>query len=272
MTLSTEPEAAAEAVVNEIAKRTEAPFIGVLQVVSGNRLQPLATYSRSAGVQPRRSAAAGRTAAAISWPRRAIGPWAEPVPEPEPGEAANPFFSVGMALVAGAPIYAGDTLVGVLNIGGESEYAVPSLGEQAKLMAAAIDYASILTAVAGPALADRRRRSRSVPGSSGTWPPTPSTRSSSRSWRSRRAQVVGFEALTRFNDGTPPDMRFAEAAALGLGDEYELAATRGGPCRGAEAAGGHLPDDERLAGRRAGRRASACAACSPARPGRSSSS
>ena len=65
-------------------------------------------------------------------------------------------FAIGMPLVAGAPIYAGDALVGVLNIGGESDSAVPSLGEQAKLMAAAIDYASILTAVAGPALADRR--------------------------------------------------------------------------------------------------------------------
>ena len=45
MTLSTEPEAAAEAVVNELARRTDAPFIGVLQLVSGSRLQPLASYT-----------------------------------------------------------------------------------------------------------------------------------------------------------------------------------------------------------------------------------
>ena len=45
MTLSTEPEAAAEAVVNELARRTDAPFIGVLQLVSGSRLQPLASYA-----------------------------------------------------------------------------------------------------------------------------------------------------------------------------------------------------------------------------------
>ena len=35
--------------------------------------------------------------------------------------------------------------------------------------------------------------------------------------------VVGYEALTRFADGVPPDVRFAEAARLGLGYELERA-------------------------------------------------
>jgi EAL domain-containing protein (putative c-di-GMP-specific phosphodiesterase class I)/DNA-binding response OmpR family regulator len=35
--------------------------------------------------------------------------------------------------------------------------------------------------------------------------------------------VVGFEALTRFADGTRPDRRFADAAAVGLGQELESA-------------------------------------------------
>jgi EAL domain-containing protein (putative c-di-GMP-specific phosphodiesterase class I) len=38
-----------------------------------------------------------------------------------------------------------------------------------------------------------------------------------------RDVVVGHEALTRFDDGVPPDVRFAEAAALGLDAELELA-------------------------------------------------
>src|SRR5512143_7961 len=120
MTLSTEPEAAAEAVVQEIARRTEAPFIGVLQLVSGNRLQPLASFNRIAGVT-RGGALLQASRSAYLLAKAALGPWAEPVPEPEPGEGAGPFFSAGIALVAGAPIYAGETLVGVLNIGGESE-------------------------------------------------------------------------------------------------------------------------------------------------------
>jgi EAL domain-containing protein (putative c-di-GMP-specific phosphodiesterase class I) len=36
-------------------------------------------------------------------------------------------------------------------------------------------------------------------------------------------KLVGYEALTRFADGTPPDQRFAEAARFGLGLEYEVA-------------------------------------------------
>jgi EAL domain-containing protein (putative c-di-GMP-specific phosphodiesterase class I) len=35
--------------------------------------------------------------------------------------------------------------------------------------------------------------------------------------------VVGFEALTRFHDGSGPAARFSEAAALGLGRDLELA-------------------------------------------------
>jgi EAL domain-containing protein (putative c-di-GMP-specific phosphodiesterase class I)/DNA-binding NarL/FixJ family response regulator len=38
--------------------------------------------------------------------------------------------------------------------------------------------------------------------------------------------VVGYEALTRFADGTPPDIRFAEGARLDLGHELELATLR----------------------------------------------
>jgi EAL domain-containing protein (putative c-di-GMP-specific phosphodiesterase class I) len=38
--------------------------------------------------------------------------------------------------------------------------------------------------------------------------------------------VVGYEALTRFTDGVRPDLRFAEAAAVGLGGELEVACVR----------------------------------------------
>ena len=40
----------------------------------------------------------------------------------------------------------------------------------------------------------------------------------------RDLEVVGHEALTRFVDGTAPDVRFARAAAVGLGVDYELGA------------------------------------------------
>jgi EAL domain-containing protein (putative c-di-GMP-specific phosphodiesterase class I) len=38
--------------------------------------------------------------------------------------------------------------------------------------------------------------------------------------------VVGFEALTRFDDGTPPERRFSLAEAVGMGPELEAATAR----------------------------------------------
>jgi len=38
--------------------------------------------------------------------------------------------------------------------------------------------------------------------------------------------VVGYEALTRFGDGVGPDVRFREAAAIGIGSELETATLR----------------------------------------------
>jgi EAL domain-containing protein (putative c-di-GMP-specific phosphodiesterase class I) len=45
--------------------------------------------------------------------------------------------------------------------------------------------------------------------------------------------VVGYEALTRFTDGVPPDIRFAAAARAGLGIELELATLRAAISAGA---------------------------------------
>ncbi len=42
----------------------------------------------------------------------------------------------------------------------------------------------------------------------------------------RTDRAIGFEALTRFADGTPPERRFIQAAGLGLGLELEAAAVR----------------------------------------------
>jgi EAL domain-containing protein (putative c-di-GMP-specific phosphodiesterase class I) len=115
-------------------------------------------------------------------------------------------------------------LVGVLLIGASAEEAMTFHDRAAKLMAAAIDYASILTAVAGSALADRQeigavesRLQEVLDADAFHVVFQPIVDLETRS-------VVGYEALTRFSDGTPPDVRFADAARLGLGDEFELAA------------------------------------------------
>jgi PAS domain S-box-containing protein len=46
--------------------------------------------------------------------------------------------------------------------------------------------------------------------------------------------VIGFEALTRFDDGVAPDRRFAQAAELGCGRELEAACLRAAVAAGAD--------------------------------------
>ena len=214
--VSSVPEEAAETVVRELAKRTDSDSIAVLQLGTGDQLQELATFSRSGGV--RRGGRVLAPALARSVLARAReGPWVEET-ELDGSEAVPPALaSVAAELAAGAPIYAGDELVGILTIGisrGAGRFPVV---RRARLLAAAIDYASVLSTVAGAVVrrparrrgdAARLRRVLTARQFHPVFQPIVELRSGA---------VVGFEALTRFDDGTLPDIRFAEATRGGLG-------------------------------------------------------
>ena len=152
------------------------------------------------------------------------GPWIEDVNAVAPGRMAS-FGPTAPEISVGAPIYAGDDLVGILTIGIANGPA-RSLVRRDRLLAAAIDYADVLSARAGSAFADRRDvaatrdRLRQVLTAHEFYPVfQPIVDLATKA-------VVGFEALTRFDDGTPPDVRFAEAAGIGLGPDFELATIR----------------------------------------------
>ncbi len=222
------PDEAAAAVVGELAMQTTSDFVAVLQLAEGNRLQPLATYALGPGVS--------RGGPSLSAPhiryllsRARAGPWAESSEQHGQGNGGGVDLSGGLSptplgATAGAPIYAANRLVGLFMIGVAADAGTVAPARQAKLLAAAIDYASIFSAVAGPAIADRRR--------------TAATRATLQRGLTDRAfypvfqpivempsrRVIGFEALTRFRDGVRPDTRFAEATSSGLGFEYETAA------------------------------------------------
>ena len=127
---------------------------------------------------------------------------------------------------AGAPIFAGDDLVGILTIGVAAHGFDPPPVRRAWLLAAAIDYANVLGMRSGSAFADQRD--------------TEATKTRLRHMLATRQyhpvfqpivdlqtrEVVGYEALTRFDDGTPPDVQFAEAERVGLGFNLEMATLR----------------------------------------------
>jgi EAL domain-containing protein (putative c-di-GMP-specific phosphodiesterase class I) len=106
--------------------------------------------------------------------------------------------------------------------------------ERDLMLATVIDYAAVLGAVVGPTLSARGE-------------------SQAEEARLRRIldnqefdiafqaivtletrEVVGYEALARFDDGVAPDRRFAEAFAVGLGMDYEVAAIALGARRAAQ--------------------------------------
>lgn len=223
--ISSVPEEAAEAIVNELAMRTESDRVAIFQLGPGDSLLELATYDRADGV--RRGGHSVVPALARSVLARAReGPWVEEVTPDVSGETASSRAEPVPSLAAGAPIYAGDDLVGILTIGLTRDGGRSALVGRARLMAAAIDYANVMSTMAGSAFADRRdeaaarARLRHV--------------LTARKFHSvfqpivdlESREIVGFEALTRFDDGTPPDVRFEEAEAGGLGPDFELATIR----------------------------------------------
>lgn len=118
-----------------------------------------------------------------------------------------------------APVRSDDDVLGVLVAAGP-ELPASALQERLELLA---EYASVARALLVPALAVRRHESARRFGLeevirerafAPVFQPIVSIAS---------GDVIGFEALTRFTDRTPPDARFADAARVGLGLELELA-------------------------------------------------
>jgi EAL domain-containing protein (putative c-di-GMP-specific phosphodiesterase class I)/DNA-binding response OmpR family regulator len=223
--LSADPEEIASAVVTELAERTGAHHIGVFQLSVGGRLLPLARYVATTGVVrggPPMPPARAKELLSLA----AVGPWSEHTGDALPAESQDIFWTAPPDVGAGAPIFVGGDIVGLLtlgaNVGSDGHYAPV----KAKLLASAIDYASVLGVVAGNAIADRRSaeeehdRLRRLLAAGDYYPVyQPVVHLAS-------AEPKGYEALTRFTDGVAPDIRFAEAAAAGLAVEFELAAIR----------------------------------------------
>ncbi len=152
--------------------------------------------------------------------RAADGPWVEPWTAPNRHPHSRTLRSLGIHHVAYAPIHAGDELVGVLMVGGSSEIGAPELAE---LLPAVVEFAGLAGALLAPGIAGRpgyREARATLLGVIGH-----------RAFRPvfqpivdlAEGSTVGYEALTRFDDGADPATRFAAAAATGLGVELELA-------------------------------------------------
>lgn len=138
--------------------------------------------------------------------RAVSGPWLAERPEP--------------GVLACAPLVRSSQPIGVLLIQAGASASTAGAG---RALAAAIDYAAIATgllglALTGPVASDASRaemeRIIELEAFGPVFQPIVSLAG---------GDIVGYEALTRFDDGSRPDVRFAEARALGLGLELERA-------------------------------------------------
>jgi EAL domain-containing protein (putative c-di-GMP-specific phosphodiesterase class I) len=220
---ATTPEESAGAILTEIARTTGFDFLGVLKLIRGDRMVELASYVPGAGVQYGGALLGPNLSRDLASHARQ-GPWVEDVVALTDDARTPVFAGADLDIVARAPIYAGEQLVGLLTVGLGAESGVRSPARKAGILAAAIDYASILSAGTGAAFADQRGMAEDRAKlqrilTTRAFRPVfqPIVALDTRS-------VVGYEALTRFADGTRPDLRFAKAASLGLGHQFELEA------------------------------------------------
>jgi EAL domain-containing protein (putative c-di-GMP-specific phosphodiesterase class I)/DNA-binding response OmpR family regulator len=219
---SSDPEDMARAVTEELAERADVSFAAVFQVLPGSRGRILASTLGSRDDITSTAPSAGRMRYLID--RASHGPWIEDVGRPEDGDPTNAFWHGDFEVVAGAPIFWNDGLVGILTMGRARELNRPTLARPRDLLlATVIDYAVVLGSILGPSLTARsksqvedRRLRRMLTNREFDVVFQPIVDLTSKT-------TVGFEALTRFADGLAPDLRFAEARAAGLGTEFELA-------------------------------------------------
>jgi EAL domain-containing protein (putative c-di-GMP-specific phosphodiesterase class I)/FixJ family two-component response regulator len=145
--------------------------------------------------------------------RARSGPWADDAAlHSDAAVAGRPVLS------AFAPLTWRGTLIGVLALGFDPRATAASLS--GPVLATAIDLA--------PAVADAVGPSLSGPGSTR---PVIERVIATRAYQPvfqpvvdlKTRKVVGFEALTRFDDGTPPEMRFKDAAEMGIAVPLEHA-------------------------------------------------
>lgn len=162
----------------------------------------------------------GRSAASLR-DRATAGGWVGGWPDHDDQMVRSAMDAFGIETVAGAPIWVGQELLGILMVGGPA-----SPDDQFTLLGSVEEFGSLASSLLGPGLLRRRQ----------WWLDRARVRAVIREQAFRpvfqgvvdveSGTILGYEALTRFDDGTPPDQMFALARDCGLGQRLEAATIR----------------------------------------------
>jgi EAL domain-containing protein (putative c-di-GMP-specific phosphodiesterase class I)/DNA-binding response OmpR family regulator len=175
-----------------------------------------------------------RPVAAALRARAATGPWIEERAAQAAGAVGVPLATAELDAAAYVPLVGDGGPFGLLVLAGPRTTAIA----HGAPLSAALDLAPLVAALLRPLLADdaqrdaRRAAILARIGAAAFHPVFQPILDLDA------GQVVGYEALTRFADGAPPEAVFAEAAAAGVGLELEAATARA-----ALAAARDLPED-----------------------------
>jgi PAS domain S-box-containing protein len=155
------------------------------------------------------------------WTFTADGPWANPwASVPEDGAWGEQLDRVGLKAFAFGPIVHGDHVDGGVVIGTRDAGFARTLVEK---MPSLVDFSTTPSAL----LAERLHRYRTAVGLRNLAAAVIAERTFHPVFQPivelRSGEIVGYEALTRFDSGEPPARAFADARDAGLGRELELA-------------------------------------------------
>jgi PAS domain S-box-containing protein len=213
-------ERSAQTICDQIATLPGIDFVGLGAFTGEDELDIIASYAPagSANLAGQRLPPDG---ARYLWERAALGPWAQHTRElREAGSWNADHISLAMEAIAVGPIAHGGHVDGVLVIGSREREAARILVEK---MPAVVAFSATSSALLAERLHTRgldvanRRRIEEVLLTRGFHPVfQPVVHLGSRA-------ILGYEALTRFEDNTPPDRVFAVASSCGLGLELEIA-------------------------------------------------
>ena len=151
------------------------------------------------------------------------GPWIEPWTKRRGNPYNHLLGALGTQAVAYAPVRDNRQLIGLLAVDAEGSVGAAAVAE---LLPAMVEFADLAGALIGRDVNDRakagrgRERISEIIGQRAFHPVFQPIVDLGRK------RVVGYEALTRFDDGSNPEDVFAEADAVGLGHELETATLR----------------------------------------------
>ncbi|MGZ7036490.1 MAG: PAS domain S-box protein, partial [Ilumatobacteraceae bacterium] len=140
------------------------------------------------------------------------GPWVEAWKDDPSHPYDESMRKAGVRAFAYAPVHSESAVVGVLAVGSAQEDAVAQLSGQ---LGAIVDFADLAGALLGQRVIERRDKGRLRGEIEGIISSTAFTPVFQPIVDLLHGRVVGYEALTRFHDRVPPDVRFAEASSVG---------------------------------------------------------